>query len=77
MSQTWKPRGRRCSKLVATHSRLVALRTAWLAHMLRKATTAVARSDEQAYRDIGLDREEILRALSLVHDGLEDAVPAT
>jgi hypothetical protein len=77
MSQTWKARGRPCSKLVASHSRLVALRTAWLAHILRQATTAVARSDEQTYRDFGLDREEILRALRLVHDGLEDAVPAT
>lgn len=77
MSQTWKPHGRRCSKFVAAHSRFAALRTAWLAHILCQTPTAVARSDEQAYRDFGLDREEILQALRLVHAGLEDTGQAT
>jgi hypothetical protein len=60
----------RSDHLVPKYPTFSALRMAWLAHLLRRTIVDVARSDEQAYRDFGLDRDEVLKALRHLQDNL-------
>jgi hypothetical protein len=47
---------------------LTALCNAWAAYSLKRAMADVAGTSEQDYRHFGLDKAEILQALSRLHD---------
>lgn len=47
--------------------RLTALRDAWAAYSLKRAIADVASTSEQDYRHFGLDKSEMLQALSQLH----------
>jgi len=48
----------------------------WTAYTLKRAIADVAATSDQAYRDFGLDRDEILRALRCLRAEIEGR-PAT
>jgi hypothetical protein len=52
-----------------------ALCKAWAAHSLRRALADVASTSEQDYRHFGLDKAEIVAALSRLHDEISGSGP--
>ena len=50
---------------------LSALIARWTAYTLKRAIADVAATSDQAYRDFGLDRGEVLRALGWLRSDIE------
>jgi hypothetical protein len=50
---------------------LSALCQAWTAHTLKRAIADVASMSDKAYRDFGLDKGEVLAALTSLHDEIK------
>jgi hypothetical protein len=56
---------------IALRSRMAALWAAWTTSTLRRAIAEVASTSDQAYRDFGLDKGDILRGLRQLRYELE------
>ncbi len=54
---------------------LTALCKAWAAYSLKRAIADVASTSEQDYRHFGLDKTEILQALSRLHEAIGSGGP--